>query len=129
MKKLKDFIYCDSLLTTSVVFYLVRVGISASDQHDARYVATVANSSDFYFQDHSPASQAFIEKCAASIFKGVPGWKAVSLIRRQVVEVRWLASFLRKNPPTLLNSAKINPAENRRQASIQSVNVKNLSEK
>lgn len=129
MKKLKDFIFCDSVLSSNIVFYIVKVGISCGDRQADRFVATLASSSDFYFKDHSGDSQAFIEKCASSIFRGVPESKALQLIRRQVVDVKWLASFLRQNPPCLLNSAKINPAENRRQASIQSVNVKNLSEK
>lgn len=129
MKKLKDFVFCDAVLTTKVVFYLVKVGISCADRQALRFVQSVASSSDFYFQDHTQKSQAYIEKCAMSIFDGVPGSMAMHLIRRQVVEIKWLAAFLRKNPPCLLNSAKINPAENRRQVFIQSVNVKNLSEK
>lgn len=112
MKKLKDFIYCDGVLSSRTVFYLVRVGTSLRDQAAHRYVAQLAHSPDFFFCDHSLISQAFIENCAISIFHKSDISAALKLLRRQVVTVSWLAAFLRKFPPALLNSEKISCPEN-----------------
>lgn len=113
MKTIHDFIYCDGIITTQTVFYLVKVGTSRADRYALQYVAKAARSPDFFFKVHSTSTMEFIEKCASSIYTTVDVHRAVALLRRQVVEVTWLASFLRKNPPELLNSLKISPAENR----------------
>lgn len=112
MKKLKDFIFCDGVLSSRTVFYLVTVGTSLKDQAAHRYVAQLARSPDFFFCDHTLQSQAFIENCAISIFHKSDISAALKLLRRQVVTVCWLATFLRKFPPALLNSEKISCPEN-----------------
>lgn len=128
MKKLKDFIFCDSLLTSQTVFYLVAVGNSKRDRQANEYVCKVARSPDFFFREHSRQTMAFIEKCAEAIFDCQNNPLATKLIRRQIVSVTWLATFLRKNPPCLLNSLKISAVENRlKKRSSQSVHVKNLN--
>ena len=68
MKKLKDFIFCDGILQSQVVFYLVTVGNSQRDRAANRFVASVAKSDHFFFRDHGAETMAFIEKCAESIF-------------------------------------------------------------
>lgn len=128
MKKLKDFVFCDGVLTSSTVFYLVKVGISKKDRLANAYVAKLARSPDFFFCDHTRATMAFMEKCAQAIFHRPCDPLAVSLLRRQVIEISWLASFLRKNPPSLLNSSKFSAAENKvKVSSTLPANVKNLS--
>lgn len=112
MKKLKDFIFCDSVLTSQTVFYLVAVGSSKKDRDAHKFVATLARSPDFLFCAHNAQSVEFIENCAQSIFHVAKVPEAVRLLRRQYVTICWLASFLRKNPPTLLNSMKISPMVN-----------------
>lgn len=112
MKKLKDFIFCDGVLSSRTVFYLVTVGTSLKDQAAHRYVAQLARSPDFFFCDHTLLTQAFIENCAISIFHKSDISAALKLLRRQVVTVSWLATFLRKFPPALLNSEKISCPEN-----------------
>lgn len=112
MKKLKDFIFCDGVLTSRTVFYLVTVGTSEKDQAAHRYVAQLARSPDFFFSGHTLQTQAFIESCAKSIFHKNDIAAALRLLRRQVVTVTWLASFLRENPPALLNSERISCPEN-----------------
>ena len=113
MKKLKDFIFCDGVLTAQTVFYLVAVGNSKKDRDAHKFVATLARSPDFLFCTHNTQSVEFIENCAMSIFHMAKVPEAVRLLRRQYVSIGWLASFLRKNPPSLLNSLKIPPVVNK----------------
>lgn len=112
MKKLKDFVYCDGVLTTRTVFYLVAVGSSKRDAAAWRYVTGIARGNSFYLRDHCHSSQAFIKRCATSIYGELSGAKAIVLLRRVLVPVTWLAAFLRKNPPALLNSTRISVPEN-----------------
>ena len=129
MKKLKDFIFCDGILSSQTVFYLVKVGSSRRDVAAHRFVAQVARSPNFYFQDHSIQTMAFVEKCAESIYGTLDNIKPLKCLRRQVVDVTWLASFLRKNPATLLNSLKISVPENRLNPALPNpTHVKNLNE-
>lgn len=128
MKHYKDFIFCDGVLTTQSVFYLVAVGTSSKDRQALAYVSTLARSPDFFFYDHSQETMAFLTKCAESIFHRHDDPLAINYLRRMVVSITWLASFLRKNPPTLLNSLRISVPENRLKINpSQSVYVKNLS--
>lgn len=124
MKHLKDFIFCDGVISSRTVFYLVTVGTSEKDQRALRFVAKLARSPNFFFQSHDAQTQAFIENCAKSIFhkSDIPG--ALKLLRRQFVSICWLASFLRKFHPALLNSEKISCPENQvKTCPSQSVNV------
>lgn len=104
MKTLFDFIFCDGKLTRDVVFYQVRVGSSEKDKNAQAFIASQTSSSNYYWHLHSTESMTFIEKCAASLFNvDIPE----RLLRRKIVEVTWLARFLKKFPPSLLNSQKI----------------------
>ncbi len=112
MKKLKDFVFCDGVLSSRTVFYLVAVGSSARDAAAWRFVRKTARGQNYFIGDHGLSSQAFIERCAVSIYGGVSAGRAVSLLRRVLVPVTWLAAFLRSYPPALLNSVKISVPEN-----------------
>lgn len=104
MKTLFDFIFCDGKLTRDVVFYQVRVGTSEKDKNAQAFITSQASGSNFYWHLHSTESMTFIEKCAASLFNvDIPE----RLLRRKIVEVTWLARFLKKFPASLLNSQKI----------------------
>lgn len=128
MKHLKDFIFCDGILSSQTVFYLVAVGTSRKDRYAHAFVQKVARSPNFFFCDHNRQSMAFVEKCAESIFHRQGDPLATRYLRRMIVPVTWLATFLRKNPPTLLNSLKISTPENHVETHpSQSVHVKNLS--
>lgn len=107
MKKLYDFIYCqDEFLTREVIFYLVRVGTSKRDQKALRYVRRMTKGAS-YIAIHDTASQQFVEKCATTLYSGRGQRIATALIRRKMVEITWLANFLRSAPAALLNSLKI----------------------
>lgn len=128
MKHLKDFIFCDGILSSRTVFYLVSVGTSRKDRYALAFVQKLARSPNYFFCDHNSQAMAFVEKCAESIFNCTGNPLATRLLRREIIPVTWLASFLRKNPPTLLNSLKISAPENHvRKQPSQSVHVKNLS--
>lgn len=108
MKRLYDFIYCDdAILTRDIIFYHVRVGVSQRDQAAARFVSSMARDERFFFKLHSIETQNFIDHCAVSLFPNRSLVQAVALQRRRVVEVVWLAKFLRRSPPALLNSLSI----------------------
>ena len=113
MKTIHDFIFCDGVLTPQTVFYLVKVGSSSADRHAFSYVAKLARAPDFYFKKHTAETTQFLEKCAASVFSVSDIATSIKLQRRVVVDIAWLASFLRKNPPALLNSLKIAPPVNK----------------
>lgn len=108
MKKLYDFIFCDdAILTRDIIFYLVRVGMNQRDQAAARFVSSMARDGRIFFKIHSAETQTFIDNCAVSLFPNRSLVQAVALQRRRVVEVVWLAKFLRRCPPALLNSISI----------------------
>lgn len=107
MKTLFDFIYCDGMPSPATVFYLVSVGISRRDKAAFSFVRRAANTNNFFFTRHDNLTQSFINRCANSIFSGADEHKAAAYLRRKLVPVTWLASFLRQNPPALLNSLRI----------------------
>lgn len=107
MKKVFDFVFCDDELDTSVVFYSVKVGTSVSEQSAWRFVLKQASNNNFFVKVHSADTQLFIEKCAQMLFPLVPLSRALQMMRREFIEVKALASFLRKYPAALLNSRKI----------------------
>lgn len=109
MKQLFDFVYCDGVITPSVVFYLVKVGRSSRDQQAKRFIENSATSVNFLFVRHSKDMAGFVEKIAVSIFGCSNKLIVTKCLRRKMVNVTWLATFLKNNPPCLLNSAKILP--------------------
>lgn len=109
MKQLFDFVYCDGVITPSVVFYMVKVGRSSRDQQAKRFIEKSAASVNFLFVRHSKDMADFVEQIAVSIFGRSDKFIVTNWLRRMIVPVTWLATFLRNNPPCLLNSAKILP--------------------
>lgn len=108
MKRLYDFIFCDdAILTRDIIFYLVRVGKSQRDQTAARFITSMARDGRIWFSMHTGETQNFVDNCAVSLFPGRSRVQAVALQRRRMVEVAWLAAFLRRCPPALLNSPSI----------------------
>lgn len=107
MKTIFDFVYCDGVLSPSTVFYQVRVGKSARDRAAASFVRSLSKCQDYLWIVHDGPAQSFIDQCAASLFPGAEIHHALRILRRRVVEVSWLASFLKKYPPCLLNSQRI----------------------
>lgn len=107
MKTVYDLIFCDATLSRHTVFYQVYVGRSARDIRALAFVRSIAKAPDFFFARHSLDVQNFIDKCAAAIFGYYGREGATRFLRRQVVSVTWLAAFLKRAPPCLLNSARI----------------------
>lgn len=107
MKKLYDFVFCqDPVLTRDCIFYLVAVGRSERDQQAMRYVLK-RTQGNAWFALHNNEAQRFIEQCAVSLFPGRSAMKAAGMVRRKLVDIKWLASFLRSAPGPLLNSLRI----------------------
>lgn len=107
MKKVYDFVFCEGVITPAIVFYLVRVGSSQRDQSALSSLSRlVKKRQDVLFCLHSQQMADFIGRVALSLFPsvGCPSCPPISLLKRQVVEITWLNSFVRKYPLTLLNS-------------------------
>lgn len=110
MKKLFDFMYCDGALTPSTIWYTVTVGISATDKKAKGFIEAKAKcSTNFLFLQHDNQMAEFKEKVAISLFGDTidQGMSPVAYLRQKFVTVTQLASFLRSNPATLLNSEAI----------------------
>lgn len=107
MKTVFDLIYCETVLTSQVVFYHVLVGCSHRDHSAFEFVKSVAKAPSFFFVKHSLEVQNFVDKCAASIFNYSGRDGATRFLRRKVVNITWLAAFLKRAPPCLLNSTRI----------------------
>lgn len=107
MKTVYDLIFCDAALSRLTVFYHVYVGSAARDQRALAFVKTVAKAPEFFFARHSLDVQNFVDKCAASIFNYSGRDGATRFLRRKVVTITWLAAFLKRAPPCLLNSTRI----------------------
>lgn len=107
MKTIYDLIFCDATLSRHTVFYQVYVGKSARDLRALAFVRTIALAPEFFFTKHSLNVQGFIDKCAAEIFGYYGRDGAARFLRRKVVTITWLAAFLKRAPPCLLNSSKI----------------------
>lgn len=107
MKTIYDLIFCNATLTKHTVFYHVYVGRSTRDLRALAFVKSVAVAPEFFFARHSLDVQNFVDKCAASIFNYSGRDGATRFLRRKVVTITWLAAFLKRAPPCLLNSSKI----------------------
>lgn len=107
MKTVYDLIFCNATLSRSTVFYQVYVGKSSRDLRALAFVASVAKAPEFFFARHSLDVQNFVDKCAASIFNYSGRDGATRFLRRKVVTITWLAAFLKRAPPCLLNSSRI----------------------
>lgn len=104
MKKLFDFAFCEDVIRHDTVFYLVAVGKSQQDKQAWHFVQKIAHGQNFLLRPHSNEMMAFLDKVYKSLF---PKTTKYNLMRKKLVQVRWLASFLRKFPPQLLNSKRI----------------------
>ena len=107
MKTIYDFIYSPAALDASVVWYSVRVGVSAADRAALRSVTKFTKgNSDFLFARHDAQLADFRMQVAASIFPIVAkcGGCPLAFMRLRTVEVVDLARFLRRFPAALLNS-------------------------
>lgn len=105
MKKLFDFAFCEDEIKHDTVFYLVAVGISQQDKRAWHFVQKTARGQNFLLKPHSNEMMEFLDKVYVSLY---PKTTKYNLMRKKLVPVRWLASFLRKFPPQLLNSKRIN---------------------
>lgn len=104
MKKLFDFAFCEGEIKHETVFYLVAVGKSQQDKRAWHFVQQTALGQNFLLRPHSNEMMAFLDKVYFSLY---PKTYSYNLMRKKLVPVRWLASFLRKFPPQLLNSKRI----------------------
>lgn len=107
MKTVYDLIYCNATLTRHTVFYQVYVGKAARELRALAFVRTIALAPEFFYTKHSLNVQGFIDKCAAEIFGYYGRDGAARFLRRKVVTITWLAAFLKRAPPCLLNSTRI----------------------
>lgn len=110
MKTIFDFVYCQGDFSPLVVWYLVRVGISKRDQMARKFIEDIARCSpDFLFAKHDRTMVLLRESFAQHLAISMPvAHRCSSLLLRQItVEVRSLASFLRKCPAALLNSPSL----------------------
>lgn len=107
MKKLFVFAFCEGELTPDVVWYDVKVGISRRDRAAFAYILSKKATAKFFFAQRDNAVQRFIEQCAASLFPMFDQLRQLACIRRKVVDVTWLAKFIRTAPMPLLNSTRI----------------------
>lgn len=110
MKQLHDFVFCNGAFQPECVFYLVRVGNSAVERRAHEWLKQLTQDKPCYlYAIHSQEMVNFKENIAASIFNrpSSPIVRPALLLRQKVVEVLWLARFLRHNPPELLNSTRI----------------------
>lgn len=111
MKQLHDFVFCDGAFHADVVFYLVRVGNSVMERRAHNWLKQLTQAKPCYlYTIHTQEMVNFKEKVAASVFNrpSCPIMRPALLLRQTVVDVLWLARFLRHNPPELLNSTRIN---------------------
>lgn len=104
MKKLFDFAFCEGEIKHETVFYLVAVGKSQQDKRAWHFVQKTAHGQNFLLRPHSNEMMQFLERVYESLFPKATNY---NLMRKKLVPVRWLASFLRKFPPQLLNSTRI----------------------
>lgn len=106
MKRLFDFTYCRGVYTPQHVWYRVLVGTSARDRAALRRLSRLASSNPTVFlAQHCAQVEAFRLSLAAAVLPGIPSPGA--LMRVAHVDVSWLASFVRRFPIALLNSARI----------------------
>lgn len=110
MKTIFDFVYCQGDFSPLVVWYQVRVGISKRDQSARKYVEYLSHrSGDMLFCKHSPVMVRLRDSFARQLADTRPtACKFSALLLRQLtIDVRSLATFLRKCPAALLNSPSL----------------------
>lgn len=110
MKTIFDFVYCQGDFSPLVVWYQVRVGISKRDQSARRFIECLSRcSGDMLFCKHSPVMVSLKDSFARQLADARPAANRYStlLLRQITIEVRSLASFLRKCPAALLNSPSL----------------------
>lgn len=106
MKSVYDFLFCSGTLGLQNVWYRVYVGTSSREKAAFRHLSQVASFSPFMIlARHDSAMMAFREQIARQLLPSIP-YPSV-LMRTKHVNVRWLVSFLRRNPAALLNSKRI----------------------
>lgn len=121
MKTLHTLVFCDGMLDADVVWYSVRVGISAVDQRAYSFVRNmVAADSRFFFVRHSLDVALFRQRVADSLFTAdrATGHASVLLLRHRTIEIVQLARFLRHCPPSLLNGTKMAEAITEREVTL-----------
>lgn len=103
MKKIYDFIFCDSCLTAETVLYKVKVGTGRTEKSAAQWLASLAkDSNDYLFAIHNREMQNFLDRIVESIFPGENPWK---FVRQKMVPVGQIVRFLKNNPACFLNSS------------------------
>ena len=110
MVKLHDFVYCESQISPQTVFYSVAVGESQRDKSAlAQVKSMVWNDNRFFFSIHSLANARFFERIRESLFSSLQrsSHSPWPQLRTKRVTIAWLRSFLRNNPPELLNSQRV----------------------
>lgn len=110
MKKQFNLMYCDSVLTTRVVHYLVMVGVSRRDQCAAAQIArAAASSNNLYFAVNDREGADFIYSVRQSlrtpkVFGEGYNECTMRVVRKNVVDM-W--KLIRDLPWPLLNSTAI----------------------
>lgn len=110
MKRVFNLMYCDSVITTNVVHYIVMVGVSHRDQVAAARIAQAAASSNtLYFALNDRAGAQFMENLRDSLRKPTRFTKGFDFVRMRVVKknVVDMWRLIRDLPWPLLNSSAI----------------------
>lgn len=108
MKKIYDFVFAEEI-TRDTVFYQVQVGRCKRDQQAYRFIKSVLPAGRFLFAIHHENFAEWLFDLEKQLFSNCRFYHPAQLryLRRKCVQVTWLASFLRKCPPQMLNSAFI----------------------
>lgn len=109
MKTIYDFVYCDSILSQDTIFYQLKVGISKRDQRALRFVRRRMVAGTFILCPHCEQFMQWLRAMESRLFSVAvkENLACGHFLRQLMVPVTWLASFLRHNPPQLLNSLRI----------------------
>lgn len=107
MKKIYDFVYCDGVFNSAVVWYRVKVGASARDRAALRQLAELAalQPSSVLLAEHSAQVEGVRLSLAAAAMPAVPFPQAI--MRTKYINVRELAARVRRYPLPLLNSSRV----------------------
>lgn len=105
MKKIYDFVYCDSVLSHDTVFYSVAVGRSERDKRALRSIQQNLQRGTYILSVHSEQFCQWLYQLEGILFNDDAHQK--HYLRRLLVPVQWLATRIRTAPPSLLNSKRI----------------------
>lgn len=108
MKTIYNFMYCDGVLTSQTVHYVVMVGRSERELRAASFVSRLAKTTaSVYFHINDNDGAKFMELVRQSLKTDVLSRNSFNVMRCVVCNVVDLARFLRSAPMELLNSTCI----------------------